>query len=816
MLKTQRLSLALALALGAPQVLALGLGAIDVKSGLNEPLRAEIPIVSSKPGEIESLQVRLASPEAFQRIGIDRPGILSANLEFAVDRNDRGQPVIRVTTPSKVRDPFLNFLLEVETGRGRLLREYTVLLDPPVVNPVRRSPTAAAPSAQPAAAQPAPVAAEPARPTPTPPSVPATPPAEPATAAPQPAPAPARQEPSRPTPSPAPRPSAADSITVARGQTLWSVAQQVRSDPAQDTNQIMLALQETNPGAFIDGNINRLKSGAVLRIPSREQIAAIDMQTAMVRVREQNEQWRGRPAPQPVGTERATAAARPVAPADSRLEVVPPNGDRRAQQAQSGAAAAEGTELRAELARNREQVSALEQENRELRSRVTDLEKIDRDTRRLIELKDSQLAEAQRRLAELEAAREAGAASAPAEAAPVAAPAADAAEPAAETDAAMDESAAEPMAAADAGVDEDGVTTTADAAADAEPATAAPVASTPPPAVAAPAEPGAPAQPWWRDPKIIGGAGALLVGLLALLALRGRKKPEEPKRASVADAYAAATAGAGAVSADQDDVEAAQEQQLLDVIAEQPDDLNRHLALVRHYYETGDASGFEGAAEAMYAQLYDPDDGAWKEVVAMGRQILPDHPLFAVTEADEASFAASLEAAQSADQDVIDEELPVAPAEVEPAAPAASREIDWDMALNEQAAATAAAEDEFLPEDQYAGSEAAEPESYDADATQTFSVDELERMAAQAEPADEAEPIGYDLAMDEAVPGETADEALDAAPAADEAAATKLELARAYLDMGDIEGARGMLEEVVNEGNPGQRSEAKRLLDEIR
>ena len=137
MLKNQRLSLALALALGTQQAFALGLGAIEVKSGLNQSLVAEIPVVSSRPGETENLKVSLASPEAFARIGVDRPAIMAANLKFTVERDGGGATVIRVTTPDKIKDPYLNFLLEVDTGRGRMLREYTVLLDPPVLNPVR-------------------------------------------------------------------------------------------------------------------------------------------------------------------------------------------------------------------------------------------------------------------------------------------------------------------------------------------------------------------------------------------------------------------------------------------------------------------------------------------------------------------------------------------------------------------------------------------------------------------------------------------------------------------------------------------------------
>src|SRR5690606_15109418 len=134
-------------------------------------------------------------------------------------------------------------------------------------------------------------------------------------------------------------------------------------------------------------------------------------------------------------------------------------------------------------------------------------------------------------------------------------------------------------------------------------------------------------------------------------------------------------------------------------------------------------------------------------------------------------------------------------------------------------AAVAPADEDYLPEqslDFESAGEPPEPQAYSVDDTQTYSIDELERIAAQAD--DEPEPTGsYSLPDDDSTLALAGDEpAGETSLGSDEAAATKLELARAYLDMGDVEGARGMLEEVVGEGNPGQRSEARRLLDEIR
>ncbi|MCK7594673.1 FimV/HubP family polar landmark protein [Pseudomarimonas salicorniae] len=846
MLKNQRLTLALALALGSSHALALGLGSIDVRTRLNEPLVAEIPIVGSSQAELAELRVRLASPEAFERIGLDRPAILAANLEFSVD-NQGARPVIRVTTPSKIRDPYLNFLLEVEWGRGRVLREYTVLLDPPVTAVSRVTPAPQVPSV----AQTAPVLpAEPATPVepleaPPPIREPVAPPAATQPTAPPPQPAAVQQPalPVQPAPLPPPAPPAQprqDNYGPVRdGETLWSIAEFVRPNDTVSMNQVMLALLAANPDAFIDQNIHRLKRGAVLRIPTADEVRAVAEQAAASQVIEQTREWRARSGAieQPAGQARTGQTASAAADsADSRLELVPPAGE-QASRAQSGAAqGGEGTELRADLNRAREQVTALQQENRELRSRVDDLEQIDTDAKRLIELKDSELAAAQARVAELEQALAAAgrSAAAPAEVDQPAQPPAEAL-PAevAQVDPALVDPAAEAGEEAPA-ESIDGIDPAAEAPAEALPSEALPSEALPAPDSApaerapietAPAEPVA--EPWYRNPLILGGGlGVLLLGgLLAWFASRGKKaSPARPVRGgSVADSFAAGPVSGAAVAAagSEEDAEA---QILVDAIAEQPDDLNRHLALVRHYYEQRDASGFEGAAEAMYAQLFDPEDLSWKQVLVMGRDLLPDHPLFAAgadeTESSEEDSTSYRQDLELADEDVTDS--------LDEPQPARDGEIEW-----EAPGAVSGGDDE----EGYGAPEAAAAD--DADTTQTFSLDDINRMVEE-DNIDQDNAVTEEIpSVPDGLPGDMDDaelaasdggepppltdldfdgdaELADANIDADDAAATKLELARAYLDMGDVEGARGMLEEVVNEGNAGQRSEAKRLLDEIR
>jgi pilus assembly protein FimV len=129
-----QLPLAIALALGGTNAFALGLGTIHVNSKLNQTLDADIPVIQGTQGEAEGLVVQLAAAEDFDRVGLSRSR-LSVPLEFSVVKGSRGDLVIKVTSKDIVREPFLDFLIEANWPKGRLLREYTVLLDPPIMAP---------------------------------------------------------------------------------------------------------------------------------------------------------------------------------------------------------------------------------------------------------------------------------------------------------------------------------------------------------------------------------------------------------------------------------------------------------------------------------------------------------------------------------------------------------------------------------------------------------------------------------------------------------------------------------------------------------
>lgn len=418
----RRIALAIALAVLAGPAAALGLGQIQVKSKVDQPLLAEIPIVSGDPAELEQLQARLASPETFRRIGLEPPSGAAADLQFTVALDDRGRPVIRVTSTAPVSQPLVTFLVEVDWGSGRLVREYSALLDTPRTVAAPAQPPISAPTVAPSNVIERPVAVAPqpeAQPEPAPPAEAA--PAEPApadadavAAQPEPEPAPVA------APADTPAPTPADRIAVRDGQTLSGIAEQV-VQRGYTLDQTMLALLRANPDAFIKGNVNLLKSGAVLRVPPAQDAAQLAPAEAAAVVRDHLEQWRAlsAPAPQPANVAAEASPANTAKSAGTaanganarvagaRLEIVPPvDGGAKTPGSRSGASAGgEGDMLRQqELNQTKEDLAARDAEVQELKSRVAELEKLQQDQSALIAMKDSKLAAAEQRLAQSNAA----------------------------------------------------------------------------------------------------------------------------------------------------------------------------------------------------------------------------------------------------------------------------------------------------------------------------------------------------------------------------------------------------------------------------
>ncbi len=255
------LSLAFGIGLASPAVDAAGLGRLSVQSGLGQPLRAELEVTSVGRDEAPTLAVRLAPPAAFRAANLEYNAALT-NLRFALDRRSDGNYVVRISSAQPVNEPYLDVMIELTWATGRVIREYTVLLDPPAL---KLQPDIVAP-----AAPPAPVAAAPVPPMPAPrAAAPAPAPTAPMAAAPAPAPIPA------PAPKAAPAPSTASggSYTVKSGDTLGKIANQNRS--AASLDQMLVALFRANPEAFINNNMNLLRAGAQLSIPSDAEAAGV-------------------------------------------------------------------------------------------------------------------------------------------------------------------------------------------------------------------------------------------------------------------------------------------------------------------------------------------------------------------------------------------------------------------------------------------------------------------------------------------------------------------------------------------------------------
>ena len=391
----------------------LGLGEIEVTTALNQELNAEIELLSAAPEDVESLIVKLASREEFIRAGIERPYLLSS-LKFSAEVRD-GVPLIIVTSDKPIREPFLNFLVEIDWPKGHMMREYTILLDPPIFMqqaPVQQeqSRPAAMESSRPAVG-----ATVPPRSDSGPrPALMGTTVSVAAAAAPEAEPArPATQvQTTPPQTAPVYRRSyqPPSGYRIQQGDTLWSLADSMRPDQSVSIEQTMLAMLRSNPEAFINENVNGLKRGYILRIPDRDDIIAINQAEAVALVREQNALWReyqqAMMDAEPVSAiERESGTGEGISVdegADARLEIVAVGSGVSAAGSKDPTAMT-ASELRTQLAIARESLETERVEKEELQQRVQSLEgQVDR-MKSLLTLEDTDLAEMQQAVTPAEA-----------------------------------------------------------------------------------------------------------------------------------------------------------------------------------------------------------------------------------------------------------------------------------------------------------------------------------------------------------------------------------------------------------------------------
>tara|TARA_R110002111_G_scaffold99848_5_gene154700 strand:+ start:2757 stop:5756 length:3000 start_codon:yes stop_codon:yes gene_type:complete len=374
-MKVRKLAVALALAggLGSGVAQALGLGEIELQSYLNEPMDAEIVLPQSQGVDPGDVFVNIAPERAYQRLGLQR-NLFLGKLRFDVATRSDGNLVVNVSSREPLREPYLNFLLELTWPNGRLMREYAVLVDPPVYaeesgvsEQVRAPSTASSAQSRPASSV---RNAESAR-------------------------RQARVEQSR-----SPGYQAGTFGPTGASDTLWTIAATVRPDNRLSMQQVMLALQDLNPNAFIDNNINRLKRGEVLRVPSAEQIRSRTRAEAIRVVAQQNQDFQKpkRTLDATVAQQPQTGAANEAPAGGDELKLLVADNEGGRNEAEGGSAGGDGQlagGADAGAAVAMEELESARRENSELNTRVDDLQDQVQTLQRLLELKNTQLAEIQ-------------------------------------------------------------------------------------------------------------------------------------------------------------------------------------------------------------------------------------------------------------------------------------------------------------------------------------------------------------------------------------------------------------------------------------
>ncbi|MBL0140593.1 MAG: FimV family protein [Betaproteobacteria bacterium] len=844
-----RTGVAIALLAGASFAAhSAGLGKLTVNSSLGQILAAEIDLVSVQVGELDTLSARVASPESYRDAKIEYSSVLRL-LRFSVEKRASGHPYLKLTSIAPINEPFVDMLIEVTWPAGRLQREYPILLDPPGFSDARATaPVAAARPAQPAA--PAPAAAS-------------------AAAAPMPAPAgspSAKTEMAAAAPALVKEPGKDTYGPVEKGETLRKIAGEVKPSEVS-MEQMLAALYRENKAAFIDSNMNRLKAGQILRVPSAEEVSKISGKEANQEVRTHVSNWKsyreglaGGVASMPARSESARAAtgqvgtaavSPPPAPAAESGDVLKLS---KTDGAKGGAAGKSGA-AQDRLNALQEELTAKDKSLRESQSRVSELEKQIRDMQRLVDLKGG---------APVKPGEPAKAPDTKVAAAKPAEPAKPAEAPKADT------KPAEPAKPAEA------------PKADAKPAEPAKPAEAPKPADAAkpaPAKsaaakkPAPPPEPDLMDqamdnlPIIVGGAGLLgAVGFVAMFIRRRRQKAEAGPTSSMTSGFPSdlkpstgtGKAGGGLVDTgnssfltdfdktgpgmiDTDEVDPVAEAEVYiaygrDAQAEEilkeamSRDKNRHeipLKLLEIYHARKSATAFETVAKELRGAVGDSSP-IWQKAAAMGAQIDPTNPLYGGA-AGAPTAAVAFEAAAPAPKPDLDFDLDSAPsASPAPAAAESPGSFDLDLGTEQAPQPDLPVANDVPALDFDLAPPAAPaldmPLSADApkDEKSAFDFDLSGLDFPSGSPSGTSAAAAPDLNLSGDTPSANAQTAslnltdLDLGEGGDagggDGVTTKLELAKAYLEIGDKDGAREILQEVAKEGSAAQKAEAQNLI----
>ena len=855
------------LAFAALAVNAAGLGKLSVNSALGQPLSAEIELVSLQPGEFDAIIARVASPESYGESRIEYSPLLR-QLRFSTERRANGTPILRILSNAPINEPFLDVLVEMSWPSGRLLREYPILLDPPGFNEARiAAPIASVATARPAA----PVAAV---------AITNAAASAPITGSPS-----AREETAGDTYGP-----------VKRGDTLSKIAKEMKSDTVS-LEQMLVALYRENKSAFIDSNMNRLRTGQILRVPSASEVANVSESEARGEMKVQVASWNAY-REQVAGSVTSSQPKAASNEATGKITVAKPDvsAPAAAPKDQLKIAKTDGAPGKVGSAGStgavQDQVNALKEEKiarenalKEANSRVADLEKQIATMRKLAEVKGL---------------------GAPADTKV-------AAKPDDKTAPKVDVKPAVPVQPTDIKVAQVTpppampVVGQPDATklvpkGDAKPADAVPVPPIPPvvaaakPADAKPVPPKKAAPPpppesnFFEENALAlgGGAAALVATGLLLFGFMRRKKKNQSGSTSMSRTSSimpsdlkpntvTGNKGGGLVdtgnssfltdfdktgpgSIDTDEVDPLAEADVYiaygrDAQAEEilkealGRDKSRHeitLKLLEIYHNRKSTQAFETVAREFKDSVGEASPH-WAKAAAMGAAIDPQNPLYSGSGASYAttgafvagSAATAVASAEPAPPPDLDFDLGFSDAS---GAPSSAIDIsapnsdqppaggtDFDLDLNSSTGKAAHADIGLKP-DAGAGLDfdlaidvpapvaapAEEASSFDFDLS-ALSLDEPSNLSTQkvsaVPPPQPVKTVGTppkSLSMSELsldLDGPAASGGADSG-----AASTKLELAKAYVEIGDSDGAKDILNEVVREGSPAQQAEAKKLL----
>jgi pilus assembly protein FimV len=922
--KLKRISLAVCFALMPLMASAAGLGKLNVISGLGEPLSAEIELLSTTNEELSSLSAAIATEEAYKAQGIERLAVHKA-IKVEVARRSDGSPVLKLTTAQPINDPFLDMLIQVDWSTGRLVREYTALLDPPGFGeqsaatamapqtPSTSETMTAVPSKQPAKKKSKGSSAS---------SATAVTTATTATT-------------NEVAAEPSPSVSSSEGYTTKRGDTLRSISRELQVEGVS-LEQMLDGLYRANKEAFMKDNMNRLKVGKIMHVPATEELQSVTQQDALQDIRAHSKDWNAyrsklagavaesAPSTEETAPNRSSAGkiSAPVVDKAAPVSGSPRDVVKLSQSELPGkSAGASEKDMQAKLNAMQEELTAREKSLKEANERTAMLEKQVQDMQKLLSVKSQAMADLQK-----------GATAAPAPTAVPPAPVAPAAK--------------------------------------AEPAAAEKQSDTNKPGVKQAKKKIIVAPPVQKEePGLLGGLldnSLALGGVAALLAVIGGWLFMRNRRSKGLDSFeqgiltsgglksntvfgntASGTADSGDTSfltdfahsagsvMDTHDVDpiaeaevymaygrdAQAEEILKEAIAKEPKRYELHLKLLEIYAGRKDTAAFETIAGELYSTL-GSSDPMWAKVAALGQTVEPGNPLYSLSnvttdgatheakselassdfaKADVASGSVldfSLDAATDEDSDIENEEpqaenldsdlgkaassaeskadLPTIDAPQHEQTPpdmamggeesptigeaSASADNSMDFALDSDAPKAASEESGIAPApdiaadvtetsfdlpnlDMPATSEPAEPVATETigdisfDLPETAPAIELPAIASEtkAESLDmdlgseapvtvevstmpEAEVPELDLSgisLDMDTPASSVTEQTEAAAGELAGVNTKLDLATAYSDMGDKEGARELLEEVLKEGGPQQRERAQQMLDSL-